>query len=178
MNRRALLLAPLGVAAAGAAGVGVLLERHYVPSALPSMLIGKRPPRFRLPAQPPGPAFSSADLAAPPRPMLVNFFASWCIPCVEEAAMLLRLRQQGMQIWGIAYKDQPADAAAFLAENGNPYVRLDSDLAGTVAINWGVYGVPETYLIDRSGIVRWRWAGALTGQVVASRLNPLLRRYA
>lgn len=92
--------------------------------------------------------------------------------------MLMRLRQRGLPIWGIAYKDQPGDTAAFLAETGNPYLRLDSDLAGRVAINWGVYGVPETYLIDRSGIVRWRWAGALTGEVVASRLDPLLRRFA
>lgn len=182
MNRRLFLLAPLAVAAGGMGGAFVLLERmqsgHYSPSSLPSMLIGKHPPHFTLLALPPGRAFSSADLAAPGRPILVNFFASWCLACIEEAPMLHRLARSSLSIWGIDYEDAPADARAYLARYGNPYARIDADLSGRVFIDWGCYGVPETYLVDPHGIVRWRWAGPLTPKVVAHGLDPLLGRTA
>ena len=83
----------------------------------------------------------------------------------------------GLTIWGIAYEDDPDKLGAIPGPNGNPYQRLAADADGTTAINWGVYGVPETYFIDKTGIVRWRYAGALTDDVVASTLNPLLARY-
>lgn len=91
--------------------------------------------------------------------------------------MLQKLAAQGLTIWGIDYQDDPANLKQFLATNGNPYQRIGVDADGATAINWGVYGVPETYLIDKSGIVRWRFAGALTDDVVANTLNPLLARY-
>ncbi len=92
--------------------------------------------------------------------------------------MLGRLAANGLQIWGIAYQDTAQNLAAFLAQNGNPYARLAADASGLTAINWGVYGVPETYLIDKTGIVRWRYAGALTQDLVASTLEPMLQQYA
>jgi len=149
----------------------------YDPHALPSPLIGKRPPAFTLPGLTGGPGFSNTDLAAPQRPMIVNWFASWCIPCAQEAAMLGQLAQSGLPIWGIAYEDKPDAIAAWLNQYGNPFQRLAADTSGLTAINWGVYGVPESYLIDKTGIVRWRWAGAITNDVLNNDLNPLLAQY-
>jgi cytochrome c biogenesis protein CcmG/thiol:disulfide interchange protein DsbE len=88
------------------------------------------------------------------------------------------LKNQGVPLWGIAYKDKADDAQAFLQRHGNPYDRLARDERGRVAIEFGLYGVPETYLIDRTGIVRWRWAGGLSDEVVSRELAPLLRTYA
>ena len=94
-----------------------------------------------------------------------------------EAPVLADLNDAGVPIWGIAYKDQAADAAAFLVRHGNPYQRLARDQPGRVAIDWGVYGVPETYFVDRGGIVRWRWAGPITPDNVTRDLQPLLQHY-
>ncbi len=103
---------------------------------------------------------SAADLRGPfPAPVVVNFWASWCVPCIVEHPQLMRLKRDGVPVFGINYKDKPADAAAFLARHGDPFARLGRDEPGRVAIDWGVYGVPETYLIDRQGIIRWRYAG-------------------
>jgi cytochrome c biogenesis protein CcmG/thiol:disulfide interchange protein DsbE len=90
--------------------------------------------------------------------------------------MLAALAKTGLPIWGITYKDQVADTRRFLVQNGNPYARIAVDLPGRVAIDWGVYGVPETYLIDAGGIVRWRFAGPLSSAVVSEDLEPLLQR--
>ena len=183
LARRLLLLGPLGLATLG--GVGFLATlRHmsdgsYDPHAVPSPLIGQRVPDFSLPAQAPaGTGFTSAELLAVGRPVLVNFFASWCEPCVIEAPVLLQLHRQGIAIWGIAYKDAAENAAGFLARHGNPYLRLARDEAGRTAIDFGVYGVPETYFVDRGGIIRWRFAGPITDQGVSDQLQPLLQHYA
>ncbi len=173
--------APLLAAAASGAGFYTILRRmenqKYDPHALPSPLVGHKPPEFTLPGMNAQPGFSSADLGAPAKPMLVNWFASWCVPCVEEAPVLGELAKSGLPIWGIAYEDTPGAVASYLRQYGNPFERLASDSSGLTAINWGVYGVPETYLIDRQGIVRWRWAGALTSDVVMQTLAPLLNQY-
>ncbi|HET6196208.1 MAG TPA: DsbE family thiol:disulfide interchange protein [Acetobacteraceae bacterium] len=182
LQRRTLLLAPLGVAAAALVGGKVLLDRMgegtYDPHGVPSMLIGKPLPRFSLPGLPPGQGFSSADVIASGRPALVNFFASWCIPCVQEAPVLMTLKQQGTPIWGIAYKDKTDATRGFLAQNGDPYTRIARDEPGTVAIDFGLYGVPESYLVDRAGIVRWRWAGGLSDDILRQSLAPLLQSLA
>jgi cytochrome c biogenesis protein CcmG/thiol:disulfide interchange protein DsbE len=179
LQRRAILLAPLGVAAVGGAGFWVLLDRlregTYDPHGVPSVLIGKPLPSFSLPGQPPGQGFSSADIVASGKPAVVNFFASWCVPCVEEAPTLDALQQQGVPLWGIAYKDKADATARFLDQYGNPYLRVARDEPGRVAIDFGVYGVPETYLVDRAGIVRWRWAGGLSDSVVKQSLAPMLK---
>ncbi len=174
MNRRLLLLAPFGVALVAGGGFLAMLRREqagtFDPRGVPSMLIDRPVPPFSLPG------LASSDLRG--RPVLVNFFASWCVPCVEEAPVLMDLRRAGVPLYGIAYKDKPEATDAFLSRHGDPYARLARDLPGRVAIDWGLTGVPETYLIDRDGIVRWRWVGPLTPDTVTAELQPLLRRYA
>ncbi len=182
IRRRLLLLAPLGVAAVGGAGFLAMLNGlnngRFDPRGVPSPLIGHRIPTFALPAQPPAEeGFGSADLLAAGRPVLVNFFASWCVPCLAESPVLMQLKAHGVPIWGVAYKDTEKAAAGMLAQNGDPYARLARDAPGRVAIDWGLYGVPETFFVDRAGIIRWRWAGPLTDQVVADQVKPLFRKY-
>ncbi len=182
LRRRLMFGIPLAVVVVGGAGFYTILRRMqenaYDPHALPSPLIGKKLPVFALPGADGGQGFANTDLLSLPKPVLVNWFASWCVPCLQEAPMLAKLAKAGLEIWGIAYQDQPGDLANFIAANGNPYTRLAADASGLTAINWGVYGVPETYLVDRTGVVRWRYAGALTDDVVSGTLQPLLQQYA
>lgn len=179
MNRRALLLAPFGAAVVAGAGFWTVLGRMkqgtFDPHDVPSQLIGKHVPGFSLPALPGMQGFGSAEIAAAGRPVLVNFFASWCVPCVIEHPELMALSKQGLPIWGVAYKDTEAAAAGFIARHGDPYARVAQDRPGQVAIDWGVYGVPESYLIDASGVVRWRMAGPITPDVAETQLLPLLK---
>ena len=183
-SRRALLFAPFAVAAAGGVAFYGMLQGMksgtYNPRGVPSALIGRTPPDFTLPPLEGSgkPSFGSADLRNLPGPVLVNFFASWCVPCIIEHPQLMRLSREGVAILGIAYKDKPADALKFLRDRGDPFQRLGTDEPGRIAIDWGLYGVPETYLIDRQGLIRWRWAGPITEDVLANDLRPLLRRYA
>jgi cytochrome c biogenesis protein CcmG/thiol:disulfide interchange protein DsbE len=182
IQRRLFLLAPLGLVAIGGTAFWTLLRRMqegtYDPHGVPSTLIGKPLPGFSLPGQPPSQGFSSTDITAGGRPVLINFFASWCIPCVQEAPVLMALKQQGLPIWGIAYKDKADATTEFLRRNGDPYTRVARDEPGRAAIDFGLYGVPETYLVDTSGIVRWRWAGGISQDVVGQSLLPLLRTLA
>jgi cytochrome c biogenesis protein CcmG, thiol:disulfide interchange protein DsbE len=181
-RRRLVLLVPLATAAAAGGAFTALLMRmragEYDPHALPSMLIGKKLPSFSLPGLAPSSGFGNADITAAGRPALVNFFASWCLPCAEEAPTLMRVKAMGLPLWGIAYKDKPAATDAFLARGGNPYVRVARDDAGLVGINFGLYGVPESYLVDPSGIVRWRFAGGLSETVLRDQLTPAIKAMA
>ena len=176
-RRRALMLAPVG-------GVALWALRERMRESgdeshgMPSVLIGKKLPDFALSGQPPDQGFSSADVTAPGRALLLNFFASWCGPCVQEAPVLMTLKRQGVPIWGIAYQDDTAATGEFLRQNGDPYTRIARDEPGQMGIDFGLYGVPETYLIDRSGFVRWRWAGGLSEDIVRQSLAPLLRSLA
>lgn len=181
LPRRALLAAPLALFGIGGVSAYILLQRmergSYDPHALSSMLVGRKLPAFDLPGQPPSQGFSNLDVSRGGRLGLVNFFASWCVPCLQEAPQLQRLAAMGVPLWGIAYKDKTADTAAFLAGNGNPYRAVARDASGMTAINFGLYGVPETYLVDPTGIVRWRWAGGISADLMANTLLPLLKRY-
>ncbi|RKK03377.1 DsbE family thiol:disulfide interchange protein [Pseudoroseomonas wenyumeiae] len=183
-RRRALMLAPLGLAVAGGAGFYAMLRGlgtgSYDPRGVPSALLGKPAPAFALPplAESGLPALSNTDLADLPAPVLVNFWASWCVPCIVEHPQLMRLSRDGVAVFGVNYKDKAGDAAAFLTRHGNPFRRLGRDEPGRAAIDWGVYGVPETYLLDRKGIIRWRWPGPVTPEVLDQDLRPLLRRHA
>ena len=179
MNRRALLAVPFGFAVVAGAGFWTVLGRmrqgRFDPHDVPSQLIGKPVPDFTLPPLAAYQGFGAADLAALKRPVLVNFFASWCVPCVIEHPELMALAKDGLPIWGIAYKDTPAAAGSFIARHGDPYARVAEDRPGRVAIDWGVYGVPESYLLDPTGIVRWRMAGPITAEIADSQLRPLIR---
>lgn len=180
-RRRALLAAPLGLAAVAGLGFFGMLRGlqtgGYDPRGVPSALLDRKAPEFALPPLDGFdlPPLDSAALRAD-RPQLINFFASWCVPCVVEHPMLTRLARAGTPILGIAYKDKPEDSAAFLRRHGNPFVRIGVDRPGRVAIDFGVYGVPETYVVDRQGVIRWRQAGVLTDAIIDQELAPLLRR--
>ena len=130
-------------------------------TVLPSPLIDQPAPEFALPPLAGGGAgFSSADLNG--KVSLVNVFASWCVPCRAEHPVLNALAQsKRVPIYGINYKDKPEAARAWIAELGNPYKRIGAD-NGRVAIDWGVYGVPETFVVDREGRIRYKHVGPLT----------------
>ena len=184
LSRRILMTAPFAIAAAGGVGFYMALHRQqtgqYNPRGVPSALIGRPPPDFTLPALEDAgvPAFGSAELRNLSGPVLVNFWASWCVPCIIEHPQLMRLQRDGVPVFGIAYKDRPADSLRFLRQHGNPFRMLAKDEPGRVAIDWGVYGVPETYLLDRQGLIRWRFAGPITQEVLDQDIRPLLRRWA
>jgi cytochrome c biogenesis protein CcmG, thiol:disulfide interchange protein DsbE len=105
---------------------------------------------------------------------LVNFFASWCAPCRVEHPNLTALSEEGLPIYGINYKDDPEKALAFLAELGNPYLATGADPDGQIALDWGVYGVPETFVVDGGGRIVARLAGPVTERTIQERLRPAL----
>ena len=130
-------------------------------SNVPSTLEGKPVPAFALPAILPGkPSLSSADLATG-KPHLVNVFASWCVPCIGEVQVLQQLKGRGVPIDGIAIRDRPEDLAAFLQRNGDPYERIGSDRQSQVQISLGSSGVPESFVVDGKGVIRYQQVGAI-----------------
>ena len=175
------MAAPLGVAAAGGAGAWRMLRRmpdgRFDPHRVDAPAVGRTVPELSLPAQAPGPGFDAAALRAQTRPVLVNFFASWCVPCLGEAENLKALSAQ-LPIWGIAYKDPEQQTADFVQRTGNPYARLVADHAGTAAIDWGVTGVPENFLVAPGGQIVWHRAGGLSPDAIEHELLPALSRIA
>ena len=126
-----------------------------------SGMVGKPVPAFAADAALPGkPSVSSADLSDG-RPKLVNFFASWCVPCVGEAPVLTMLKQQGVPIVGIAVRDRPADLRQFLSDNGDPFERIGSDPQSKLQLAFGSAGVPETFVVDGRGIIRMQHIGPI-----------------
>lgn len=171
--RNLLLVLPPLIFLVFAAVAWVGLRRDN-PEELPSALVGRPAPSVdRLTALRPDPAPTAADLAAP-GVKLVNFFASWCGPCRIEHPELKALADAGVPIIGINYKDQPADALGFLADLGDPYRQVGADESGRTALDWGIYGVPETFVIDGNGRILLRFPGPLTPDVVASRIRPAM----
>ena len=143
------------------------------PDALPSTLIGRPAPSIA--AAPLGALAPPTDeMLREPGVKLVNFWASWCAPCRVEHPNLEALAAEGIPIYGINYKDKPANALGFLEELGNPYTATGADEAGRMAIEWGVYGVPETYVIDGAGKIVYRFAGPITQRALADRLRPAM----
>ncbi|MBY6047107.1 DsbE family thiol:disulfide interchange protein [Vannielia litorea] len=141
--------------------------------ALPSTFIGKPAPELALDGFAGQPELT-AELLAGDGLKLVNFWASWCAPCRVEHPNLVAIAEAGVPIYGINYKDDPAKAAAFLAELGNPYAAIGADTEGRNGFGWGVYGVPETYLIDGEGRIVLRVAGPVTSSSYARDLGPAL----
>lgn len=142
---------------------------------LPSPLIGKSVPEFDLPGLGQTPGLSSGDLRAP-GVKLVNVFASWCVPCRAEHPQIEALTDAGITVHGLNYKDKPADATAFLQELGNPYTRIGRDEAGRVGIDWGVYGVPETFVIDGKGTITYKHVGPIRPEHLSEKIMPAIRR--
>lgn len=147
------------------------------PHRLPSVLLGKPVPAFDLPPlMEGGEGFDNEDLAKG-GPTIVNVWASWCGPCRQEHPVLVELaKQPGVRLFGINYKDDPDSARAFLSKLGNPFEKIGADRSGRTAIDWGVYGVPETYVIDAEGNMAYRHVGPLTEQAVREELLPLIAK--
>jgi cytochrome c biogenesis protein CcmG/thiol:disulfide interchange protein DsbE len=143
------------------------------PDGLPSTMVGRPAPALALTAMDGAPLSTDAALREPGL-KLVNFWASWCAPCRVEHPFLVELSRDGIPIHGVNYKDRPDQAQGFLAELGNPYATMGADATGRTAIEWGVYGVPETYLIDGTGTVLLRHAGPITRQEFERVIRPAI----
>jgi len=182
-RKRLLIFLPLLVFAAI---VVLFLVRLYSGDAslLPSAMIGKPVPAFSLPPVDGVPAqggFSDADLRQG-KVTIVNVFASWCVPCHEEHAFLMQLAadpvlaEKGIQLFGIAYKDNPLNAQRFLKEGGNPFARIGADSKGRVAIDFGVYGVPESYIVKGDGTIAYRFVGPLSEESFQKVIAPEIEK--
>ncbi|MGN6312350.1 MAG: DsbE family thiol:disulfide interchange protein [Rhodanobacteraceae bacterium] len=156
-------------------GVGIVWNQHHDARYVPSPLIGKAAPAFDLPRlQDPAQRVRKADLLG--KPYLINVFASWCFACGEEHPVLMEYSKKlGVPLIGYDYKDQAADAKAWLDEHGNPYHEVLADVSGATAIDFGVYGAPETFLVDAQGVIRYKHIGPLTPEVIAQELDPAIK---
>ena len=169
---RALRFVPLAVLLAFVAFVAWRLI-NPADTTIRSQLEGKPVPAFDLPpALPSRSALSSADLVTG-KPRLVNIFASWCVPCIAEAPVLGELERRGVAIDGIAIRDKPEDVADFLARNGDPYQRIGADMESSVQMALGSSGVPESFVVDGRGIIRYQHVGPIMSQDVQVVLGEL-----
>ena len=172
MTLKFILPVALFAAVATVLGVGLTLR----PGDLPSMMINKLVPEFDLPPlleRERG--LASTDLVGEVR--LVNFFASWCIACRAEHPLLNRINKQGIvPVYGINYKDKPEDAKAWLDRLGDPYARAGEDYPGRVGIEWGVYGLPETFIVDRESRIVYRHIGAISAADLEECLLPIVEK--
>jgi cytochrome c biogenesis protein CcmG/thiol:disulfide interchange protein DsbE len=160
------------------AGIAVVLAVGLTlnPREIPSPLIGKPIPRFELPPVQ-GRTLGLASAHLKGEVSIVNVFASWCVSCKEEHPVFMQMKREGLlPIHGLNYKDRPEDAEKWLGEMGDPYTRTGADLDGRVAIDWGVYGVPETFLIDRQGRIAYKHIGPVTPKLLEETLRPMIAR--
>lgn len=165
------------------AGFFAMALRSGDPSLLPSTLVGKPVPQTVFPpleglelAGKPQPGFSSADLAKG-KVSIVNYWASWCAPCVDEVPLLEQLKSTaGVDIYGINYKDQTAAARRFIGRFGNPFVAVGTDADGRAAIDWGVYGTPETFIVNGKGEVIYKHVGPITAESLQAKLLPIIEK--
>jgi cytochrome c biogenesis protein CcmG/thiol:disulfide interchange protein DsbE len=153
-------------------GVGLTLN----PREVPSPLIGKPAPPFQLPQlHDPEKSFSQKDVAG--KVWLLNVWASWCGPCRDEHPIWVDLAKSNVvPIYGLNYKDKRADSIAWLKRYGDPYVLSASDIQGRIGIDYGVYGVPETYVIDKQGVIRFKQIGPVTPAVLKDKILPLIAK--
>lgn len=176
MARRLIFLLPALVFVVIAAYFLWGLNPERDPRLIPSAMISKEIPSFELAAVAGTgvEGFSDSDLRQG-KVVLVNIFASWCLPCRVEHKYLVQLvEEQGVELYGINYKDDPKDAADWLAELGNPYTRIGAD-PGRAAIDWGVYGVPETFVVDGLGRIRYHHRGPVFPEILESDILPIIR---
>jgi cytochrome c biogenesis protein CcmG, thiol:disulfide interchange protein DsbE len=172
--RRMLSLLPLvsGLVLAAVFFYGLRASRN--PQELQSVFIGKPAPRFDLPALGGG-RFSTRNMAKN-RVVIVNFFASWCVPCrAEHAQLMLLSKHYGITVYGIAWRDTPENAAAFLAELGNPYMSVGVDQSGRMGVDWGVAGVPESFILNPAGLIGFRHWGDIRPEHIEQKLLPMIR---
>src|ERR1051326_9113063 len=169
--KRLLFVLPVALFAGMVLAFAISLNRD--PSKLPSVLIGKPLPVFSLPAVRLNDAgLSSKQFRGQPR--LLNVFASWCVSCRVEHPVLLQLKREGVPIDGLDWKDSAADGARYLAANGDPYLRAGNDKAGRTGIDLGVTGVPETFIVDGRGMVRYKHIGPIAPEDWTGTIKPLM----
>jgi cytochrome c biogenesis protein CcmG/thiol:disulfide interchange protein DsbE len=172
-KRKTWLFLPLGIfiALVVLLGVGLTLD----PREVPSPLIDKPAPHFELPLlHDAGKTFSEKDMLG--KVWLLNVWASWCVSCREEHPVLLELaKTNAVPIYGLNYKDQRRDGIAWLNSLGNPYQLSAFDANGRVGIDYGVYGVPETYVIDKRGVIRYKQIGPVTPEILAKKILPMVK---
>ncbi|MCH2164126.1 MAG: DsbE family thiol:disulfide interchange protein [Marinovum sp.] len=175
--RRVLVFLPLLIVAVLGGFFVWGLNGDRDPNAIPSALVSRLAPAFDL-APIDGidtPGLSQADLIGQSDASVVNVFASWCVPCRAEHPVLTRFaREEGVALMGINYKDRAEDAAGWLRELGNPYDRIGHDFTGRTGIDWGVTGVPETFVIDAQGRITFRFAGPLVTEQAVGNLRDAL----
>lgn len=175
MNARAFI--PLGIFALIAMLFAVPLLQGKDPAILPSAMIGKPVPLFELTPAVGDQKLTTALMLDEGKPFLVNFFASWCVTCKDEQRVLADFSEEtGIAVYGINYKDTKDAAGKWLARHGNPFRATGFDAAGRVAIDFGVYGVPETFLVDGAGIIRYKHVGALRREDMDTVFAPLLEK--
>ncbi|KXW55240.1 DsbE family thiol:disulfide interchange protein [Ferrovum sp. PN-J185] len=151
-------------------GLGLRHDPHEVPSPL----INKSAPDFTLPQLGKSETFSPHDLLG--QVWLLNVWASWCVSCRDEHPILLKFaRDYSIPLIGLDYKDRPQDGEGWVTNYGNPYTKIAVDLDGRVGINYGVYGVPETYVIDKKGVIRYKQIGPITEDALKNTLLPLIK---
>ncbi len=173
-TRRLRYLAPVFIFAALAVVLGWGLNRD--PREIPSTMIGKEVPQFTLPPVK-GRMLGLSDADLKGEISLVNVFASWCVACREEHPLLLKLKADGVvPVHGLDYKDPPDDAERWLNTFGDPYTRTGADRNGRVGIDWGVNGVPETFVIGKDGRIAYKHIGPLTQDVLDRTILPLVTR--
>jgi cytochrome c biogenesis protein CcmG, thiol:disulfide interchange protein DsbE len=183
-EKRFSAIAILPVALFGLLALGFLYSLfHGDPSTLPSVMIGKPAPQFALPAVPGVerngaaiPGFSTADLGGG-KVSIVNVWASWCVPCRQEQPLLEGVAKKlKVPLYGIDQKDAAGDAVNFLKTLGNPFDKIGADSNGRASIDWGVYGVPETYVVDGAGKIAYKYIGPLTEDAIEKELRPAVER--
>jgi cytochrome c biogenesis protein CcmG/thiol:disulfide interchange protein DsbE len=175
MKKRLLYLLPIVLLGLFGAIAWVGLSPNRDPSALPSALIGKPAPSFDLTTlDPAAGGFTSKDLAG--KVVVVNFFASWCVPCKAEHPLLFLLtKDYNVPVYGIAFQDKTEDTARYIQEMGSPYQKIGLDQNGRTAIDFGVTGVPETFILDKNGMVRYRLAQPIDPDRLSAEIGPLLK---
>ena len=167
--KRFLLPLAIFILLIGFLAVGLKLN----PREVPSPLVGKQAPAFELPVlQQPDRRFAPADMRG--KVWLLNVWASWCVSCRDELPQLVALAKRGvMPILGLNYKDKGDEANAWLKQFGNPYDLSVVDADGRIGIDYGVYGVPETYLIDAEGVIRYKQIGPVTAEILEEKILPM-----
>ena len=171
MNRRVLLVLAIFGALVAVLAIGLTLN----PREVPSPLVGKPAPAFSLPLlHQPDKTFSSKDPLG--KVWVFNVWASWCAGCRDEHALLVQFANSGLApLYGLNYKDKREDALRWLAKYGDPFKASFYDIDGKVGFDYGVYGVPETYVIDKKGVIRYKQIGPVTPEALSERIVPLIQ---
>jgi cytochrome c biogenesis protein CcmG/thiol:disulfide interchange protein DsbE len=176
MNNRLLYALPLLTLLIMAGFFGWSLLSGRDPASIGSVMVNRPAPNLAAPSLREGQPALTSDLLKTGKPVLLNFFASWCTPCLAEHPLLLRLKQrEGATIIGIAWKNKPDEARAWLARLGDPFTAVGTDYDGKLSLDWGLSGVPETYLIDATGVVRLHFHAPITEKDLNDTILPMLR---